>query len=427
MSASYYEPQGWQAPSARQVSWEQPAPPSRSGSSSVSQREESPAFSSQFDEVDRAIDNLVKSGKLWTAPRRDSMPMMMGRPYPEYELTLFQDPRSASSMPPRHHSISEFDGARMHPSPNLQGFYAAQRFQGRPGEMEQMMQAKRRMAAQRERELRNYHQEQQYNRSLLAEMSGTKSDRSVSPAAMSEESRRELLTRQHRALYGNESPAFFPAGSFDDSSRPDSQAGATPSSGVRGSSPRGVDPFAPDNQVAAALQSPSRANSTSSPSSGVNVNQVYGKLDSSVDGPVTSTSSPTGADSPSARGGSVGSGPSGAGPTAKSNMVGPIGSSRPGPPGSGPGGVAINPSLNKRSTTPLPSPLGFGFSKDAMAGGPNERSTSSASNNPPSSAAAGPSGGAKESSSSSSVGLGWGNSSGVWGKNGLGVQASVWG
>jgi hypothetical protein len=31
--------------------------------------------------------------------------------------------------------------------------------------VEQMMQAKRRMAAQRERELRNYHQEQQYNRS----------------------------------------------------------------------------------------------------------------------------------------------------------------------------------------------------------------------------------------------------------------------
>jgi hypothetical protein len=31
-----------------------------------------------------------------------------------------------------------------------------------------MMQAKRRMAAQRERELRNYHQEQQYNRSMLS-------------------------------------------------------------------------------------------------------------------------------------------------------------------------------------------------------------------------------------------------------------------
>ncbi|KAJ5524235.1 hypothetical protein N7494_010885 [Penicillium frequentans] len=47
--SSYYEPQGWQAPAARQVSWEQPVPPSRSGSSSVSQREDSPAFSSQFD------------------------------------------------------------------------------------------------------------------------------------------------------------------------------------------------------------------------------------------------------------------------------------------------------------------------------------------------------------------------------------------
>mgnify|MGYP006876453415 CR=1 FL=1 len=37
-------------------------------------------------EVDRAIDNLVKSGKLWNAPRRDSMPMMMGRPYPDYGM-----------------------------------------------------------------------------------------------------------------------------------------------------------------------------------------------------------------------------------------------------------------------------------------------------------------------------------------------------
>lgn len=71
---SYYEPQGWQAP-VRQTSWEQPAPPSRSGTSlsrlaegegemygaaahrgiayagtsSASQREETTAFASQFD------------------------------------------------------------------------------------------------------------------------------------------------------------------------------------------------------------------------------------------------------------------------------------------------------------------------------------------------------------------------------------------
>lgn len=77
---------------------------------------------------------------------------------------LLTDPRMGGG-PQRHHSISEFDGNRMPPAGNAQGFYASQRYQGRPNEVEQMMQAKRRMAAQRERELRNYHQEQQYNRS----------------------------------------------------------------------------------------------------------------------------------------------------------------------------------------------------------------------------------------------------------------------
>ncbi|KAK5105708.1 hypothetical protein LTR16_006552, partial [Cryomyces antarcticus] len=64
----------------------------------------------------------------------------------------------------RHHSISEYDGSRPSSASNLQNFYANQRFQPRQSEAEQMLQAKRRMAAQRERELRNYHQEQQYNR-----------------------------------------------------------------------------------------------------------------------------------------------------------------------------------------------------------------------------------------------------------------------
>ncbi|PYH93196.1 hypothetical protein BO71DRAFT_6657 [Aspergillus ellipticus CBS 707.79] len=416
---AYYEPQGWQAPSTRQASWDQPVPPSRSGSSSVSQREDVPAFSSQFDEVDRAIDNLVKSGKLWAAPRRDSMPMMMGRPYPDY------DPRSGS-MSQRHHSISEFD-SRMHPTPNAPGFYASQRFQSRPNEVEQMMQAKRRMAAQRERELRNYHQEQQYNRSLLAEMSGNKSDRSLSPAAMSEESRRDLLARQHRALYGNDSPAFFPpAGLTDDGTRSESQAGGTPTSatGVRGPSPRSVDPFGLAQTpvqggtdavaqaaagAAASLQSPSRANSTSSPSSAIN--PVFGKYDG-ADQPVTSTSSP-GADSPSSR------------QAASKNMAAPIGSvlpigTRPLPQAGA--AQAANPALSMRSTTPLPSPLGFGFTPGDAAGVDRSGSVS----NPPTSAAAAAAAAAKDASGG--VGLGWGNSSGVWGsKNGLGVQASVWG
>jgi hypothetical protein len=82
---------------------------------------------------------------------------------------LLSDGELTSSIEPRmhggRHSISEFDPARSHSASNLQNFYASQRFQSRPNEAEQMMQAKRRMAAQRERELRNYHQEQQYNRS----------------------------------------------------------------------------------------------------------------------------------------------------------------------------------------------------------------------------------------------------------------------
>jgi len=67
--------------------------------------------------------------------------------------------------PPRHHSLSDYDGVRSHSASNAQGFYQNQRYAPRPNEADQMAQAKRRMAAQRERELRNYHQEQQYHRS----------------------------------------------------------------------------------------------------------------------------------------------------------------------------------------------------------------------------------------------------------------------
>lgn len=75
------------------------------------------------------------------------------------------DPRMGGSS--RHHSVSEFGDQRSFSGSNLQNFYANQRHQPSRGasEAEQVMQAKRRMAAQRERELRNYHQEQQYNRS----------------------------------------------------------------------------------------------------------------------------------------------------------------------------------------------------------------------------------------------------------------------
>lgn len=248
-------------------------------------------------------------------------------------------------------------------------------------------------------------------------MSANKSDRSLSPAAVSEESRRDLLARQHRALYGNESPAFFPPGPLsDENPRPESQTAGTPSSaGVRGASPRGMDPFGLAQGTGSAtdaggsLQSPSRANSTSSPSSAIN--------SGFPEQPVTSTSSPGGAESPSSRqapsksnAGSIGS-------------VGPIGSRPVAGQTSAP---TSNPALNKRSTTPLPSPLGFGFTPgEAAAANAAERSTSASSNPAVTAAANVP--GTKEPSTGG-VGLGWSNGSNVWGsKTGLGVQASVWG
>lgn len=98
--SSYYEPQSWQAPAARQASWEQPAPPSRSGriaqfgrsafgyhkahiagctgSSSVSQREDSPAFSSQFDGMD-----TISYGSISSLPRPEEarIPLMRSRAF----------------------------------------------------------------------------------------------------------------------------------------------------------------------------------------------------------------------------------------------------------------------------------------------------------------------------------------------------------
>ncbi|KAK8122187.1 hypothetical protein PG984_010857 [Apiospora sp. TS-2023a] len=161
--SQYYGEQQWPGAGAGgQPDWNHqtpppPPPPARSGASSTVPREELAAFSHQIEEVERAIDNLVKSGKMFSGP---PMPMRHGR-------------GSSGPSGSRHNSVGgEFGDARLgsgssHSGGGLQNFYAAQRHQSSRGsnEAEQMMQAKRRLAAQRERELRNYHQEQQYNRS----------------------------------------------------------------------------------------------------------------------------------------------------------------------------------------------------------------------------------------------------------------------
>jgi len=230
---------------------------------------------------------------------------------------------------------------------------------------------------------------------------------------MSEEERRELIARQRNALYGE--GAAYPEGSgFDENGtpRPGTQgSGSQSATGIRGHSPLAFDHFnsqssqgensksqAPGESQAtgqAPGQQRSRANSTSSPSS--NPTSSFSMFESAAQqSSRTSTSSPGG--SPPRQSGKA---PTGSG-------VAPIGTR--------PSAQAPNPALNKRSTTPLPSPLSYGFAaanNDESQGEKDGRTTSAASN--------------PNSQAQQDVGLGWGSKSGVWGKNSLGVQASVWG
>ena len=292
---------------------------------------------------------------------------------------------------PRPSMGGDFDG-RPHSNSGLQNYYQNQRGgygshrSNQGGEQAQMEQAKRRMAAQRERELRNYHQEQQYAKSITTSgnNSGPKSDRSMSPnTGMSEDERRELIARQHRALYGNDSNLYEGKNA---GSRPASGDARNmgPLGGRGGGSPLAFDPYG-QGAPQGAVQMPPRggddkdASGSASHSPANNQNPTF-------DNARTSNSSPTGGSPPGSKG-------SGAG------VIG----SRP------QGSQAPIQGLQKRSTTPLPSPLSYGYSANDQSA--NERSTSASSQD------------------KGNVGLGWGNSSGVWGnqKSGLGVQASVWG
>ncbi|EXJ79661.1 hypothetical protein A1O3_07941 [Capronia epimyces CBS 606.96] len=394
---SFYEPQGWQAP-VRQASWEQPPPPSRSGASSTSQREDGNAFAIQFEEVDRATDNLLKSGKFYTpGPRPMSMSVPGGRPGGDFGPRVYGG---------RH---TDFDPSRPHTGANLQNFYASQRHQGRQPDPDQIALAKRRMAAQRERELRNYHQEQQYNRSVLAEMSSSKSDRSMSPSALSEEGRRELIARQHRALYGAENSAFvgqIPFTADDATSRDQGATVPTSSAGAaRGPSPRGVDPFGISGQVqqsegtaqGAPGQDGSRVEKAASPSA--QASSGFGNFDPSMQSSGKAPTPPSGEESSHSR------------QISKSTMA--PGTGGMGPIGSRPNAQqAPNQSLNKRTTSPLPSSLGYGF-------GSNEQNADRANS------ANSTSNATKESSANSGTGA-WGTGSGVWGSNKIGAT-SVWG
>ncbi|KIW10265.1 hypothetical protein PV08_11227 [Exophiala spinifera] len=387
---SFYEPQGWQAP-VRQASWEQPPPPSRSAASSASQHEDSNAFATQFEEVDRAMDNLVKSGKFYAG---------MARPSPAGSNARYGGEFGSHRGHGNRPSVGDFDPSRPHPGANLQNYYASQRHQGRHNDGDQMMQAKRRMAAQRERELRNYHQEQQYNRSVLAEMSSNKSDRSMSPSTLSEEGRRELIARQHRALYGGEGSSFVgqvPFGENQGGPSSDTTPGA-----VRGQSPRGADPFGMGGQGTQGdgVSQPtdmSRGDKAASPVGQPSAG--FGGLDAAISSSGKVPTPPSGEESSHSR-------------TISKSTTAPVTGGGMGPIGSRPGGQqGPNQPLNKRTTSPLPSSLGYGFSPNEQNA---DRSASASSN-------------ANNQKESGNSGMGaWGTGSGVWGSNKIGTT-SVWG
>ncbi|OAA36085.1 hypothetical protein NOR_07691 [Metarhizium rileyi] len=369
---SYYENAQWPTPS--QNNWEHQqgtSTPTRTGASGP-QPQDDFAFSYQFDEVDRAFENLQKSGKGYAMGARR-------KPTPKASLRsgapIFPDGRVSHGSGPRPHPMNNnFEGPQGH---NLHNFYASQRHQPSRGsnEAEQVMQAKRRMAAQRERELRNLHTEQQYQRNTLTDVPQHNTTPANNAKHMSEEETRELIARQRSALYG-EGPFADKTSYVDESGniRPGVPGQSGPSS-IRGPSPLAFDAIgrvpsgaevatpssSGDHNATTADPSP-RPQSTSSPQSSGPTNKAFDNAVGSQSR--TSTSSPTG-----------GSPPRDFVPGPKPGQSGPAVA----PIGTRPSGTSSTTAPGKRSTTPLASG-------------------------------------------------GWGRGNAVWGQSsGLGAQASVWG
>jgi hypothetical protein len=467
---SYYEPQspaGWQNP---RPSWDSRSGTTTPGHASYSKQdaqgqsdlttrfsqvkpEDPSAFGSQLDEVDRAVDNLVKSGKMFNAPRRDSLPMMGTAAGPRGFAVESHDSRMINPLPVRHYSVPDFDAIRSPSAANLQNFYATQRFQSRQQQPQQppqstepetMMQAKRRAAAQRERELRNYHQEQQYNRTVLAEINTFGKDRVMSPGAMSEEDRRDLIARQHRALYsahseGAQSEDGNANMHHDESARSNSlsvnpngaSAPASNAGGTRGPSPMSAfDPFGLQqnggqntNIDPTAVHTPA----TEQPLSGGShtagaVSPKHARANSGSPSMSTSfsLSDKTNAGVQGFSNRTTASSPGTSPPRSQRGYIAP-GSSSVAPIGTRPTSQSQNSAAQnaaKRASTPLATPLGYSFGAsetDPFNSLPKERSASAASTEQHSSNA-----------QTSSDGLGW---SKVWGpgSKGLNNVASVWG
>jgi len=215
---------------------------------------------------------------------------------------------------------------------------------------------------------------------------------------MSEDERRELIARQHRALYGDSASLY-------NSNNPTSSQDVRVSAAGRGQSPLAFDPFGLQTPTSgeSSVQMPPRGDkdaaggaqearaNQSSPSSNQAPN--FGLFDNAQQASRTSNSSP-------------GESPPRQGPKANGSGVAPIGTR----PTANQGQQAGAPH-GKRATTPLPSPLSFNhYNANEQA---NANSTTSASLNP--------------SSTTTDKGVGMWNK-GPWSNApSQGVQASVWG
>ncbi|KAM0323711.1 hypothetical protein ACHAQA_008648 [Verticillium albo-atrum] len=403
---SYYEnnPQQWSSPS--QNTWEHQAPPASRGGSGGPTPQDDFAFFYQFEDVARTLtarptevdrfENVSKNNKSYGMSGRREYPSpgpKMGGGPGGGRKSVDYNGRMSAGPGSRPHSVNQFDDARNHPNSNLQNFYATQRQQSSRGsnEAEQMMQAKRRMAAQRERELRNLHTEQQYQRTVLTDVNYNTNTAAPAPAPavnskqMSEEETRELIARQRSALYG-EGPFADKAGYIDETgivrtgnpghSGPPSLRGASPmgyeggagpfrgglsgpsdSASLRGQSPmtqdlRGNPPPHSDANTpastaeAAGHEQASRTGSTASPQPNTSNKNAFDTAVSQA-AARTTNSSPGGSSSPRQEV------PNGSKPGQQNASVAPIGTRPSAAPVAG-------SASTKRSTTPLASPGGWG-------------------------------------------------------------------
>jgi hypothetical protein len=433
---------------------------------------------------------------MFNPPRRDSMPMMaapvpFGRELRKFHQILDDTMALTNRVDQRPIDVGMIgmSNRQIHASPmaepymaerptsvNLQNYYANQRFQqarppmpqqhSQPSEPETILQKNRRIAAQRERELRNYHQEQQLNRSLsssvpnisrdqayrgplannlLVDLNTTlgKDARVMSPGAMSGDDRRELIARQRYALYNTHSEgAHSEDGNHHDDSRAltmNSNGASAPASnagGTRGPSPlpyfksrferfpvpvthrNNQNNFSDNVQVhtpatehangaqSAGAVSPNHARTSSGSPFVLGSFSLSGNSNAGIQGFNRTSASSPGGSPPRSQRGSVAPGAS---------SVAPIGT-RP----TSQAQQHQNPALlNKRSSPPLASPLAygaFGVNQDSSEDPFDsiaKRSTSAASTE-------------QHSSNNQADGLGW---SKVWGpgSKGLNNVASVWG